>query len=286
MRSVVITGVSTGIGYASAKKLIANGFRVFGSVRSPNDAQRLGKELGTNFVALIFDVTDEEAIKKAAEYVREQLQGKTLAGLVNNAGIVVPGAMMDVPVEGFRQQLEVNVLGQISVTQNFVPLLGADKSLKGEPGKIINIGSRAGKLISPFLGAYTMSKHCLEAFNDTLRLELMLYGIDVILIGPGAINTPIWEKSLARVDEEKLKKSDYYAPIQQFKDYIFKVAVKGAYPVEKIASLVLHILNNPHPKPRYAPISSKFTTWILPHILPKRMVDRAMAKFLGLSRKV
>src|SRR5512147_2375685 len=127
MRSVVVTGVSTGIGWAILKVLIQRGLRVFGSVRKTQDAERLSKEFGENFVPLLFDGTDEPAVQAAARQVREQLHGETLLGLVNNAGIAVPGPFMYLPTDDFRHQLEVNLVSVLIVTKAFLPLLGADR---------------------------------------------------------------------------------------------------------------------------------------------------------------
>src|SRR5215216_3495626 len=169
MQSVVVTGVSTGIGWGITKVLIQKGFRVFGSVRKIEDAERLSKEFGTEFVPLIFDVTDEVAVQAAAQQVRERLTGETLFGLVNNAGIAVPGPLMHLPTDDFRHQLEVNLVSVLIVTKAFAPLLGVDRSLRGHPGRIINMSSVGGKNASPFVGAYSASKHGLEGFSEALR---------------------------------------------------------------------------------------------------------------------
>jgi NAD(P)-dependent dehydrogenase (short-subunit alcohol dehydrogenase family) len=150
MQSVVITGVSTGIGWGITKVLIHRGFRVFGSVRKTEDAERLSQEFGENFVPLMFDVTDEPAVQAAAQQVRQQLNGETLFGLVNNAGIAVPAPLIHQPTEDFRKQLEVNLVSVLIVTKAFVPLLGADRALRGRPGRIINISSVGGKNANPF----------------------------------------------------------------------------------------------------------------------------------------
>ncbi len=208
MQSVVVTGVSTGIGWGILKVLIQHEFRVFGSVRKKEDAERLAKEFGENFVPLIFDITDEAGVHAAAQKVREQLNGETLFGLVNNAGVAVPAPLMHQPIDDFRKQMEINLIGQLIVTQAFTPLLGSDHSLRGKPGRIINISSVGGKRGSPFLGAYVASKHALEGFSECLRLELMLYGIDVIIVGPGAVATPIWDKAES-MDTSPYEKTEY-----------------------------------------------------------------------------
>lgn len=281
MRSVVVTGVSSGIGYAIAKELITHGIQVFGSVRNQKDALRVTYELGTLFSPLIFDITDQVAVRNAAQEVGEKLQGETLWGLINNAGIAVVGPLIDTPIDEFRRQFEVNVIGQIQVTQAFVSLLGADKSLKGSPGKIINIGSVSGKICRAFFGPYSISKHGLEAFSDTLRIELMIYGIDVVLIGPGMVNTEIWHKNEDQVSEDKLYKSVYTKSLLKFKSYIYHKVAQSALPAKKVGELAYQILSNPHPKTRYVLVPNLFSDWILPRLLPKRFLNKKIAKALG-----
>jgi NAD(P)-dependent dehydrogenase (short-subunit alcohol dehydrogenase family) len=161
MKSVVVTGASTGIGWGCAKVLIGKGFRVFGSVRKQADADRLANAFGANFVPVLFDVTDAAAAKAGAETVAAQLKGEPLFGLVNNAGIAVPGPLLHLDIDEFRHQLEVNVTGQLIVTQAFVPLLMAQPSHKEGPGRIVMISSVGGKNASPFVGAYNASKFAL-----------------------------------------------------------------------------------------------------------------------------
>ena len=242
---------------------------------------RVANEFGSFFVPLIFDITDENAVKNAAQQVRDKLLGEKLWGLINNAGIAVVGPLIETSLEEFRHQFEVNVIRQIQVTQAFVPLLGADQTLKGSPGKIINIGSVAGKLCRPFLGPYSISKHALEAFSDTLRIELMIYGIDVVLIGPGMVETDIWHKNEEQVSDDKLQKSVYAKSLHKFKHYIYDKVAKTALPAQKVGKLTYKILSNPHTKTRYVLVPSIFFDWILPHLLPKRIVNRKIAKALG-----
>src|ERR1700751_3832291 len=169
MRQVVITGVSTGIGYATVKVLLEHGCRVFGSVRKRADADRLQLEYGERFVPLLFDVIDEAAVQHAAETVRRHLGTAILDGLVNNAGIEITGPLAYLPADQFRYQLEVNLVGPLIVTKAFLPCLGADPTRQGKPGRIINISSPSGRIAGPFTGAYTASKFGLEGLSDTLR---------------------------------------------------------------------------------------------------------------------
>jgi NAD(P)-dependent dehydrogenase (short-subunit alcohol dehydrogenase family) len=279
MQSVVVTGVSTGIGWGVLNILIQHGFRVFGSVRKEEDAERLKKEFGENFIPLLFDVTDEVAVHAAAQQVREELNGETLFGLVNNAGVAVAAPMIHLPIEDFRKQLEINVTGQLIVTQAFTPLLGADRSLKGKPGRIVNISSGSGKNGSPFVGAYVASKHALEGLSESLRREMMLYGIDVVIVGPGPIATPIWDKG-EKVNASKYQHTDYFEAGVKFQDYIIKRGRNGL-PIESVSHVVLQALTTPKPRVRYAVTPNPLTSWLM-SILPKRFIDNIIAKNLGL----
>jgi len=279
MQSVVVTGVSTGIGWGITKVLIQNDFRVFGSVRKTQDAERLSKEFGQHFIPLIFDVTDEAAVQAAAQQVREQLNGETLFGLVNNAGIAVPGPLMHLPTDHFRHQLEVNLVSVLIVTKAFIALLGSDRSLRGKPGRIINISSVGGKAGGPFVGAYSASKHGLEGFSESLRRELMLYGIDVIIVGPGAVATPIWDKA-EQEDLSLYANTDYVEAAQRLQKYMIEGGRKG-YPPEKVGEVVLIALTTPKPRVRYAVIPGSPLRRIVQMLLPKRIVDRMIARNLG-----
>ena len=178
--SVVVTGVSSGIGLGIAESLVAEGVRVFGSVRKREDANRLEQHFGARFVPLTFDVTDLSAVKAASRQVRDALGGEPLLGLVNNAGVGTAGPLLHVPLDEVRRQIEVNLIGSLSVIQQFAPLLCA--RTKSRAGRIVNIGSTAGRIGIPFMGAYSASKHAMEGLSESLRRELLLYGIDVITV--------------------------------------------------------------------------------------------------------
>jgi len=279
MRSVVVTGASTGIGWATAKLLLDKGFRVFGSVRKQADADRLKSEFGSNFTALSFDVTDEAAVLAAGREVRAALSGETLAGLVNNAGIAVAGPVMELAVDQFRRQLDVNVIGPIIATQAFGPLLGSDASLKGPKGRIVMISSVAGKNGNPFTPAYSASKHAIEGLSESLRRELMLFGIDVIIIAPGAVKTPIWSKA-EEVDFSAYENSPFFPALQKVRAFTQRLGSIGL-PAEKIAEVVYAALTSARPKVRYQ-ITPDPMRHIITGVLPKRMVDKIIAKRLGL----
>lgn len=283
MRSVVVTGVSTGIGWGITKVLIQKGFRVFGSVRREEDAKRLVKEFGEAFIPMLFDITDEAGVQSAAQKVHEQLNGETLFGLVNNAGIAIPAPLMHQPIEDFRKQMEVNLIGQLIVTQAFLPLLGTDRSLNGKPGRIINISSVSGRNGSPFLGAYAASKHALEGFSESLRRELMLYGIDVIIIGPGAVATPIWDKA-DELDLSPYQHTDYIESATGFQKYAVEEGKRG-YPPEKVGEVALHALSAAKPRVRYAVVPGNPIIQVIQSLLPKRVIDGIIARYLGFKKK-
>lgn len=282
MKNVVITGVSTGIGWGITKILIQHDFRVFGSVRKQQDATRLSKEFGDAFVPLIFDVTDEAGVRTAAQQVREQLKGETLFGLVNNAGIGIPAPLMLQPISDFRRQMEVNLTGTLIVTQAFLPQLGCDRSLKGNPGRIVNMSSVAGKIGAPFLGAYAASKHAMEGMSESLRRELMLFGIDVIIIGPGAIATPIWDKA-EKEDLSMYAKTEYADSLNRVQKYMVEDGRKG-YPAEKVGEVVWQALTTPKPAVRYAVVPGSKVRQFIQKLLPKRVIDEIIAKNLGFKK--
>jgi NAD(P)-dependent dehydrogenase (short-subunit alcohol dehydrogenase family) len=282
MKSVVVTGASTGIGWGCVKVLAANGFHVFGSVRKQADADRLSKEFGAAFTPLIFDVTDAAAVAAGARQVEAALKGATLAGLVNNAGIANPGPLLHIDVDNFRQQMEVNVTGQLIVTQAFAPLLGARPDAKTQaPGRIVMMSSVGGKVSSPFVGPYNASKFALEGLSEALRRELMIYGVDVIVVAPGAIATPIWDKADS-IDVTRYDNTPYAKSLAMVKKYMVDLGRKGL-PPERIGETVRTALTASSPKTRYVVTPEPLTNWMSLN-MPKRMIDRTIAKRLGLTR--
>jgi hypothetical protein len=280
MKSVVITGASTGIGHAAAKLLLERGFRVFGSVRKLADADSLKAEFGANFTPLLFDVTDEAAVLGAAREVRAALNGETLAGLVNNAGIAVAGPLLELSADKFRQQMDVNVLGPVIATQAFGPLLGVDASLKGPKGRIVMISSVAGKSGNPLTSAYAASKHAIEGLSESLRREMMLFGVDVIIVAPGAVKTPIWGKSGGDVDAGAGTNSPYAPALEKIRAFTQHLNEIGL-PAEKVAEVIATALTSPSPKVRYQITPDPMRHLIL-GMLPKRTADGLIAKRLSL----
>lgn len=282
MKYVLITGVSTGIGYDAARYLIERGFHVFGSVRRQADGERVQSELGEQFTPLLFDVTDEVAVETAVSQVSQTVGSNGLAGLVNNAGIAVAGPLMHLPLEDFRWQMEVNLVGQLAVTQKFLPLLGAVPDAPHPPGRIINISSVSGKVVYPFMGPYAASKHALEAVSDALRRELLIFGIDVVVIGPGSVQTPIWDKA-QEIDVEPYKETPYLSMMEGMKKTLVRQG-KSGIPVEKVSEVIYEALTKEKPKTRYAIARKLLSGWLLPRYLPARMFDNIIAKRLGITK--
>jgi NAD(P)-dependent dehydrogenase (short-subunit alcohol dehydrogenase family) len=282
-QSVVITGASSGIGWATAKVLLTNNFRVFGMVRKPTDAERLISDFGKNFHPLLGDVTDETSVHKAAADVEGMLGTARLAGLVNNAGIVVAGPLLHLSSTDMRRQIDVNLMGPFFVTQAFAPLLGSDPNRSGPPGRIVQISSVSGALGFPLVGAYTASKFALEGMSESLRRELLLYGIDVIVLGPGTVATGALDKAIEE-NPQAFEETDYGSILRRVSSFFVEESKKGLAP-EVIGEAVHRALTESKPRARYAVVSQRFKNWTLPMLLPKRLLDGLIAKQFGMKKK-
>jgi len=282
-KDVVVTGVSTGIGRGTTKVLISKGFRVFGSVRKQADAESLKREFGDGVVPLIMDITDADAVHQAAQKVGSMIGDRNLVGLVNNAGIVVGGPLLYLRPSEYRRQLDVNMISPLVVIQAIAPLLGTDKKRRGPAGRIVTISSSIAKVAVPLLGAYSSSKSGLEGMSDVLRRELMLFGIDVVLIEPGTVNTAMYDKG-EKEDLSEFKPTEYWAAVQQFQKYIVTEARTNGLPPERLGEAVHVALTTAKPKARYAVVPQRFKNWTLPRLLPTRMLDAQLAKMLGLTK--
>lgn len=262
---VLITGASTGIGRVATEFLSQKGFSIYACARNESDLQDLGKI--SNVIPIKLDVTKDDQIKQAFQEVSDRKTG--LFGLVNNAGIVHAGPTMDLDVKELQHQFDVNFFGIHRVTKQFFPLIKESK------GKVIMMGSGAGIIANPFFAPYSSSKFALEGYTDSLRRELMLFGIQVVIIEPGMVKTPIWDKG-----EVLLKKYDGNM-LKTEASGIGSMAVQTArdigLPPEKIASLIHKILTKKNPKPRYAIVPNY---WMRQFMLkmPTRMLDRFILK--------
>ncbi len=273
--SVFITGASTGIGYAAARAFLAAGWRVFATVRSAADAERLRSELPEAEI-VICDVTDRAALVAARDRVRTELNGCNLSLLLNNAGIAVGGPLQLQDMQLYRRHFEVNVLGLVQTTQVFLPLLGAAPDNTGRPGRIMNISSVSGVISAPFLSAYAGTKHAVEGISHSLRRELQLYGIDVIIVGPGSIKTPIWDKG---ADFDSYRNTPYEPILRRLGQAFLKAGKTGLTP-DYLARRLVAIAQKRHPRARYAIVPNRLTNWTIPRRLPHRWLDWLVNKSL------
>ncbi len=276
-RYIVVTGASTGIGHAAALRLADRGFHVFAGVRKEADGTALESQRPGQISSLLVDVTNAEQIAAAAERVTEEAGECGLAGLLNNAGISINGPLEFLPIEDLRQQLEVNVVGQIAVTQAFLPLI------RKAQGRIVTVGSIAGRMSMAMGGPYSASKFAMEALTDTLRMELRSWGIEVVIIEPGAIRTPIWEKSLAAAEEgiAKLPQQtrEYYGALIKKAKKAALLSAGKALPVDEVSRVVEHAFCSSRPRTRYIVGRDAKIQRLLTY-LPDRWRDRLILKYL------
>jgi short-subunit dehydrogenase len=285
MKSVVITGVSTGIGFAAAAELLNKGYKVFGSVRTESDANRLQRLWGTAFIPLIFDVRDDSAVRQSAGIVRDALQGETLTALINNAGIAHSGPIQFFSLDNMREQLEINVIALLRTTQVFLPLLGGITEKVASPGKVINISSVSGIITTPFMGPYCASKFAVESLSDVMRREFSVYGIKVVVVQPGPIKTEIWRKAKEQVDEYP---ENIFSPLMANRSEIVDKRSKNALPVEQVAILLREIIENKKPRDRYLITPNKPMVQFarrLPIWLQDRLLIKMLLKDNGLPVK-
>ena len=280
--TVVVTGASTGIGRACALSLDALGFWVFAGVRKSGDGNSLRRASSARLSPLFIDVTDERSITAAAETVSREVGDAGLVGLVNNAGVAIPGPLEYLLLEELRRQLEINLVGQLAVTQAFLTLLRKAR------GRIVNISSLAGKLATPFNGAYSAAKHGMEAFSDALRMELAPWGIHVSVVEPGTIATAMPRKLLQDADTVLSNlpadgRERYGLAIETYARTLASHAQNGS-PPEVVSQAVVHALTAKTPRTRYPAGAPAGRMLALYRLLPDRLLDRVILRFLGLPR--
>ncbi len=275
--SILITGASSGIGYACAMRFAADGCRVFATYQTEEGRQSIESEGADGLVPIPLDVTDADSITRAAERVFDACGELGLQGLVNNAGVDIPGPLEFLPIDRLRRQLEVNVVGPVAVTQAFLPLIR-----KGH-GRIVMIGSIDGKAVTPFQGAYGASKHAIEAITDVLRMELRAWDIPVSVVEPGDIATPIWEKSLGIADEMLKalppRAHELYGPIMSAaRKTAVRMSQNAASP-EIVVRAVVHALTSARPRTRYL-VGFDARIRLALELLPARWVDGLIMAFI------
>lgn len=275
--AVLVTGVSSGIGLAIAEALLARGYQVFGSVRRLEDARSLAEKGGEAFVPLLFDVTDGEALQGAVEQVGAALQGRNLSALINNAGVSFSGPLVEQPMDEIRRTFEVNLFAPLTLTRAFLPLLQARPGA-ARAGRIVNIGSVSGAITVPFMGAYSASKHALEALSQGLRRELLPFGIHVAVVEPNFIRSAMFAKTHAHSPLDHYADGAYASHWQRFSESLGRLEAQ-AKPADIVVRAVLHAMQSTKPRTRY-PLDA---LWYIGRYLPDRLFDRLIFKALGLS---
>lgn len=272
-RAVVVTGAAKGIGRACVLRLSRAGFRVYAGVRNAADGETLRAASGTLVVPLHIDITDADTIAAATAAIRSDLDGMPLIGLVNNAGIAIAGPLEFLPLEDLRRQLEVNVVGQVAMTQAMMPMLRAAR------GRIVNMGSISGRSALPLVGPYAASKHALEAITDSLRVEVLSAGVDVVIIEPGVIATPIWQTSIAEavkmLENAPQAVHHYGRLLKRIGEQASRAGSRGL-PADVVARVVEKALTVRRPRTRYIVGRDARLRALFQH-LPDRWRDRVIA---------
>ena len=282
-KTVVVTGASSGIGRACVSRLVSSAWQVFATVRKPDDGDRLQSEVGPDFTPVIMDVTDRASVTAAVEQVTSKLCGRGLNGLVNVAGIGMVRPVEYVTPSDLRQAFDVNVFGQIAVTQAFLPLLRKAR------GRIVNISSVGAHIAIPFGSLINASKSAFGLFSDTLRLELHPFGIRVCVVEPGAIKTPAVEKTLGNI--EAVIGNLPASGAQQYGEMLREFARRGyaremnGSPPEVVAQAVHRALTAHRPRIRYQVGKHAHLLTMLPRILADRLLDAILLRITGLPTR-
>lgn len=284
-RAVLITGASTGIGRDAARTLARAGFAVFAGVRREQDVEAVRAENLPLLEPVLIDVADQKSIESCVGELSSRLGSGGLHALVNNAGIVVSSTLEFVPLDEFRRQLEVNVTGQLAVSQACLPAIRAAHDSDARTGRIVFTGSTSGYFAAPFVGPYNASKFAIEGLADSLRRELRPWGIPVSLVQPGAIKTPIWDKSEFAADEliaamPPRAQALYGGTIRVVKDKV-KGRAASAAPVALVSKAILHAVSSGRPKLRYKVGADAWAQWLLARLLPDRLTDALISKVIG-----
>jgi NAD(P)-dependent dehydrogenase (short-subunit alcohol dehydrogenase family) len=279
MRSVLVTGASTGIGRATALRLDAAGWRVFAGVRREEDAESLRGAGSERIVPLLLDVTDPDQVAAAATRVEAEGEGG-LDGLVNNAGVAIPAPLETIPVEDFRRQIEVNLIAQVAVTQALLP------AIRRAHGRVVFIASIGGRIAFPLNGPYHAAKFGIEAVGDVFRQELRPWGLRVSIVEPGSIATPIWERGTATAEavQERAgprQEALYGQAMERLREVARELSERGI-PPEKVAAKIEHALTSPRPRSRYlVGIDAQVQARLKP-LIPTPLFDRIVSRMMGL----
>ncbi|MGJ3264524.1 MAG: SDR family NAD(P)-dependent oxidoreductase [Salinarimonas sp.] len=281
--ALVVTGATSGIGLAIARHFLAQGWHVFGSARREEDAARLRDDLGPGFTPLLLDVTDADALARAAEVVGEALGKRRLAGVVVNAGIGIPAPLEHQEVDEIRLQIDVNLVGTMLTARAFLPLVGTDPGREGPIGRIVTMSSLGGRFGQPFVTSYIAGKHGIEGFSEALRRELSPFGIPVIVMAPSAVATPVWEK-VAVQGLDRFDHTRYGGAFRWALGGIVSGAPQRGRPPEAVARATFTAMTARRPRLRYAPAARPFLENVVLPRVPKRFVDAVFRWRLSAAR--
>jgi NAD(P)-dependent dehydrogenase (short-subunit alcohol dehydrogenase family) len=281
-KTILITGCSTGLGFAAARAFAVRGYRVIATVRSEDDARRVEAECNGHIQPVLCDVAVKEQVDELPAAVRRITGGGVLDGLINNAGVMLAAGPVEFQkIEDIRAQFDVNVFGMMAVTIALLPLLGTADSARGHAGRIINVSSIEGKVASPFISAYAATKHAIEGFSSSLRRELRLFGIKVIIVAPGGIQTEMWRKNPMPV--APLVGTAYERPFRKLNG-LLKEMEEGSASSEEVARFLVRVFEARRPKARYAH-SRTFLDGPWTIRIPDLWYDAMLGMMLGLKRR-
>lgn len=280
-KTILVTGASTGIGFDCVRALNENGFQVIATVRKETDKAHLESVFSGQVKAVILDVNNFAEVERLPLFLKEKWNIQSLYGLVNNAGVAFGGPFAHQDFSEVQMVVQTNVLALMKMTQVCLPLLQENKSIAHPGGRIVNISSISGISALPFLSVYAASKHAVEGFSAALHNELKLLKIKVLVVAPGSIQTPIWQKGFEAV-QNKYESTFYGASFSKFMKMV-ESEIEHALPVSEVSSCVLDALKSENPKLRYDPIPRKFRNRYLMSILPRFLMDRSIARVLGLN---
>tara|TARA_R110000868_G_scaffold122877_2_gene325784 strand:- start:17655 stop:18497 length:843 start_codon:yes stop_codon:yes gene_type:complete len=273
MRSFVVTGTSSGIGQAVARQLIGLGYRVFGMDVDGQGAATFEAEIGDLFVPLPADITDPQAVSRAAEFVRKELDEEVLCGLVNCAGVLIYGPLFDAAPADVRRQFEVDVMGTYTMMTAFAPLLGYRLPVPMAPGRIVNVSALSARVSTPFFAAYGAANAAIEAMSKNLRSELKVLGIDVVVVRSGIVRTGLMTDAKTYVDCAEA--SPLRNAFLRF-SHLYREHLGLSTGPERVAAKIVRVLMMTDPKPLYTVARRPVGDWLFPLFAPMALIDRLM----------
>lgn len=274
MKTIVITGASSGIGKAAAESFLKDGHRVIAVVRTPDLVSDLVLKYQNHFLVYQQDLSQIEKMEGIKSFlIQHQISGIDV--LVNNAGVAYAAPFALQEFSEIENVINLNVLSVMKMTQVLIPLLAQNN------GRIVNISSVSGENGTPFLASYCASKYAIEGFSESIRRELKIYGITVCIVGPGSVKTPIWQKGFQKI-KDKYDQTIYKNSFKKFMEFASNEEMNGL-DVNVVVKDIQHAALSNAPKIRYYPIPRKFRNYYLAKLIPKKKMDEINCKILGLG---